>query len=121
MAEDISEEGLTGEILKLIKKTFEDLANYALTYNKIGKQADEVLLDNAKTRNQVDIDEDYNADSPSSPNKAKKKPRFSRLDLTYQQQMYRGKDFRIDLFDRKNRGSTDAKIRPNTMLNITDE
>jgi len=37
MAEDISEEGLTGEILKLIKKTFEDLANYALTYNKIGK------------------------------------------------------------------------------------
>ncbi|CDW73885.1 zinc carboxypeptidase family protein [Stylonychia lemnae] len=110
MAEDVSEEGLTGEILKYIKKTFEDLANYALTYNKIGKETDE-----------ADYDPDGDHDSPHSlSNLMKKKPRFSRLDLTYQQQMYRGKDFRIDLFAKK-RPSQDSRLKPNTMLNISDE
>jgi len=42
--EGISEEGLMGEILVLVKKTFEDLANYALTYNKLGLDVDKINL-----------------------------------------------------------------------------
>lgn len=41
--EGISEEGLMGEILALVKKTFEDLANYALTYNKLGLDPDKMI------------------------------------------------------------------------------
>lgn len=51
--DEIQEEGLLGEILKLVRKTFEDLANYALAYQQVGKSADELVQEGKSPRNSV--------------------------------------------------------------------
>lgn len=38
--EEINEDGLIGEILNLVKLTFEDLADFTLAYQRMGGDAD---------------------------------------------------------------------------------
>lgn len=89
MNEDIQEEGLTGDILKLVKKTFEDLANYALTYQKMGKQIDELILDSA-TLKFDDDDIDIDSNSPQAiKQRNSKKVKFSYENLSKTNQVYK--------------------------------